>query len=284
MGLVVKYKNSLGTVEMFGDSRGDLRITAIEGLGLVEREYETAVYSGYDGQETLNSRAVARCITLAVEICSQNAPGVMRDVLTVLSCEGTLFVENENINRRIECSRVQCPDATRVMKGQISTFAVQFTCDNPFFEDGADTVAPLYQRVKLLESPFSLETMFGDIVLGAEILISGHISVEPCLTLYYPTALEGVENITVTNESTGAFVSLDYAPQNDDTVVIDIKNRRVTSSVCGNLISKLSDDSFLGDFVLVRGINRLSVDVGQVTSDFTIECRYSNLYGEAVIV
>ena len=58
MSLMLTYKNELGTVTMHGFGQAfPLRITAIEGLGLVHREYNSAVYAGYDGQETLDSRA-----------------------------------------------------------------------------------------------------------------------------------------------------------------------------------------------------------------------------------
>ncbi len=285
MSLELLFKNDLGTVTMNG--RGDtapLRITAIEGLGLVQREYNVAIYSWYDGQETLSSRAAARCITIALEVMSENITQVVRDVLRVFSQSGMLYIKNEDLDRRIYCSQAQLPDVTRVLRGQIATFTVQFVCDSPYFEDAVDTAVPLYKRTKLLKTPFTLPAMFGEIVLGGNIEIKGTISVEPIVTIYYPTALEGVESIILTNETTGKRIQLDYAPQADDTVTIDVKNRKIYSTLSGNLINYLTNDSFLGDFVLVRGVNVISVNVGDVTSGFTIECKYNNLYNEAVIV
>ena len=285
MSLELLFKNEFGTVTMSG--RGDtapLRITAIEGLGLVQREYNAAIYSGYDGQETLDSRAAARCITIALEVMSENITQVARDALRVFSQNGMLYIKNEDLYRRIYCSQVQIPDVTRVLRGQIATLTVQFVCDSPYFEDAADTTVPLYKRTKLLSTPFTLPTMFGEIVLGGNIEIKGTISVEPIITIYYPTALEGAESIVLTNETTGKRIQLDYAPQADDMVTIDVKNRKIYSTLSGNLINYLTNDSFLGDFVLSRGKNVISLDLGDVTSDFTVECKYNNLYNEAVIV
>ena len=285
MGLTLTYKNELGTVVMQGGGQSSpLRITAIEGLGLVHREYNAAIYSGYDGQETLGSRAAARCITIALEVMSENITQVVRDALRVFSQSGMLYIKNEELDRRIYCSQVQIPDVTRVLRGQIATFTVQFVCDSPYFEDAADTAVPLYKRTKLLSTPFTLPTMFGEIVLGGNIEIKGTISVEPIVTIYYPTALEGAESIILINETTGKRIQLDYAPQADDTVTIDVKNRKIYSTLSGNLINYLANDSFLGDFVLSRGKNVISLDLGDVTSDFTVECKYNNLYNEAVIV
>ena len=285
MSLILTYKNELGTVTMHGSGQAfPLRITAIEGLGLVHREYNAAIYAGYDGQETLDSRAEARSITIAIEALGKNIAQTVRDTLRVFSQSGTLYIQNEDLDRRIYCSQVQIPDATRVLRGQIATFAVQFVCDNPFFEDAEDIGVSLYKRTKLLSSPFTLPTMFGDIVAGGSIEVKGTIPVEPVITMYYPEELDNAEGVTLTNETTGKSLRLDYAPKADDTVTIDIKKRKITSTASGNLINYLTNDSFLGDFVLARGINVLSVDLGDVTSDFTVECRYNNLYNEAVIV
>ncbi len=285
MSLILTYKNEFGTVMMQGKSGGDsLRITAIEGLGLVTREYNEAVYSGYDGQETLGSRAAARSITIALEALGKNIAQMVRDAFRVFSQSGMMYIQNEDLDRRIYCSQVQIPDVTRVLRGQIATFAVQFVCDNPVFEDREDTVVPLYERTKLLGTPFTLPTKFGEIVAGSSIEIKGTIPIEPVITMHYPEALADTEDVTLTNETTGKRIQLNYEPKADDTVTIDIKNRKITSSVSGNLINFLSNDSFLGEFVLERGTNVLSVDLGDVAPDFTIQCRYNNLYNEAVIV
>ena len=284
MGLTLKYKNNLGTVLMQGGGQeSPLRVTGIDGIGLVHREYNTAVYSGYDGQETLGSRTLARSITVAVEVVDKAAVQVMRHAFDVLSQGGKLYIKDGNLERCITCNQVHVTETNRILRGQILTFAVQFICDSPFFEDAYDTVVPLYKRIKLLETPFALPAMFGEIILGGSIEIKGALSVEPIITIHYPTKLEGTESIVLTNGTTGKSVRLDYAPSADETITIDIKNRKVTSSINGNIINYISRDTFLGDFVLIKGINTISVNVGDITSDFTIECRYNNLYNEAVI-
>ncbi len=283
--LTLIYKNELGEVVMRGGGNDStFKITAIEGLGLVLREYNTAVYSGYDGQETLNSRAAARGITIALEVSGKDAVKSVRDALGVLDQSGMLYIKSEDLDRRIYCSQVQIPDVTRVLCGRISTFAVQFVCDSPYFEDSEDTMVSLYKRTKLLRTPFSLPAAFGEIVLGGNVEIKGTVSVEPVISIYYPTALDDVESIIMINETTGKKVQLDYAPKAEDIVTVDIKNRKVVSSVSGNIINYLSKDTFLGDFVLTKGVNVISLSVGDLTPDVTVECRFNNLYNEAVII
>ncbi|MBQ7097012.1 MAG: phage tail family protein [Clostridia bacterium] len=284
MGVRVRYENALGAVEMTGDGEGDIRIIKMDGFGLAGREYDTVVYSGYDGQETVRSRALPRAITMAVEFCGLNVAERVRSALQVLNRKGVLVVEHDEFSRRISCSQVTVTDSERILKNRISTMVIQFVCDSPYFEDAEDTVVALYRRVKLLETPFSLPSMFGDIIIGADIIVSGAFSVEPVITLYYPDALEQVESIVITNEANGASIRLDYTPSENDVVTVDVKNRKISSSVNGNLIRNLSDDTFLGDFVLEKGLNVIDVFAGDVSAGFVAECKYNNLYCEAVIV
>lgn len=282
MSLELLFKNELGEVLMSGDGSKEIRVLKMEGFGPAMHEYNAAVYSGYNGQETIFQKVAARTLTLSVEINGKNMRQLAHKIAMVLSSKGILYIKTDNFHRRIECNQVQIPDMEGVLKGQIATFAVQMVCDSPYFEDAEDTSVPLYIRTKLLDSPFTLPTMFGEIVLGASVEVLGVPSVEPEIKLYYPTALLDVETITVVNETTGKFIKLNYAPQPEETVTIDVKKRKITGSVRGNLINYLSDDTFLGDFVLKRGINVLTVEIGDVSADFKIGCKYNNLYLEAM--
>lgn len=284
MSLKLIYKNELGEVVMHGSGISELRILGIEGLGLVEREYNAAIFPGYDGQQTLGSRAVARTINIILEAMGGNAESTVRNALKVFGQSGVLYIENGKIQRRIWCSQIYIPDVTRVLRNRIASFAVQLVCDNPYFEDAEDTVIPLYRREKVLSTPFSLPTVFGKIVMGADINVSGAISAEPVITLYYPKALNGEEYVLITNKTTCKSIRLDYKPHTNDTVIVDIKNRMVTSSISGNIINCISDETFLGDFTLGKGYNFITVEAGDIDREFTVECRYNNLYSEAVVV
>lgn len=283
--LEITYTNSMGTVSMRGGAHSSpLRITDIEGLGLTDREYNVAVYSNYDGQNTFSSRAVARTITIALEACGKDVTTIVRNAIRIFSKEGILHISDNETDRRIKCNQIQVPELTRVLKGQIATFAVQFVCDSPFFEDSTDTTSPLYERKKLITSPFSLPCMFGEITAGAKIEIVGDVSVEPIITIYCPQRFENTDSIVVKNETTGKSITLNYSPSDDEKIIIDIKRRKITSSINGNIINYLTEDTFLGDFILVSGGNVISVNMGDVTSGFTIDCQHNNLYNEAVIL
>ena len=283
MGLELMYKNALGEVVMRGDSSTDIRVLQIEGLGPSENEYISAVYTGYDGQETISQRKLPRCITASLEFCSKNS-GTLKNALKVLSKSGTLFIKTDELDRCIYCSQVQIPDVKRVLKGQIFTFAVQFVCDSPYFEDAEATVVPLYKREKLLSSPFTLPGKFGRIVIGAGVVVSGDENVEPVISISFGETIDESEMIEIENITTGKRILLNYAPLENEIITIDVGRRKIESSISGNIIETLSDDTFLGDFALLKGRNFLNVNAGDVGTGFTIECRYSNLYDEAVLI
>ena len=278
------YKNERGTVTMHGDGSGLFKVIAIDGLGPVEKEYSAAVYTGYRGQETVSSRELPRTLTFSVEVSGKNIKEDIVLALDVLNSPGMLTFSREERQLRIYCNQVQVYDVRRTIKGQILSFLIQMVCDNPYFEDKDSTIIPLYKRTKLLKTPFSLPAAFGKIIYDNVAKVNGSIDVEPTITLYYPEATEEAEFIEITNATTGKKITLNYAPKDSDTVVIDVKNRKITSSASGNLINYLSDDSFLGDFILKRGINNLSVNLGDMTEGFTCECQYRNFYHEAVII
>lgn len=284
MDLSMMYKNSQGTVEMSGDSANDIRLIETDGLGIVNNGYIEAVFSGYDGQETISSRALPRTITLKAEICGENIVTIAAKALRVLREPGWLHIDTENIHRRIYCNQIKIPDPVRILKGRIAELAVQFLCDNPYFEDGCESIVPLYLRTKNLSTPFTLPTMFGTTVMGASVDNRGDSAVEPCIYINCPKELKDAETVIITNNTTGTRIVLEYAPTANDRITVDIKNRKVASSITGNLLNNLSDDTFLGDFVLEKGVNNLEVFVGNAESEFTVECKYSNLYCEAVIV
>lgn len=282
--MFIEYKNSLGSVTMQGNSASLLRVIAAEGLGIVQREYTAAVFAGYDGQETVTSRALPRCITLSAEICGKDISAQLHRTLRVLSAPGYLYLGDKEARWRIFCNQTKIPDPVRVLKGKISTFAVQFVCDNPFFEDATETNAALYKRTKELSASFTLPGVLGTTKTGAELFNKGDIPAEPIIRIICPVALDSAESVVISNLTTGKKLQFSCTPGEDEKIVIDIPNRKIYGSISGNMLGFLSDDSFLGDFVLAPGENVISAVVGNITSGFTVECTCNNLYCEAVIV
>ena len=283
MKLKLSYKNCRGTAELCGSS-SPFHVTDILGLGLPEREYVTATYSGYDGQETLFSSCFARSITVSGDIVSQNLRADLINAMDIMSAPGYLYIESGDINRRIYCNQTIFPEAERILRGKICTFAIQFVCDSPFFENTEDTSVALYSRSKELSTPFSLPSVFGTTVAEATITLKSRNRVEPIIRILCPSELSDTTSIVINNLTGGKKIELLYTLSTGEEIVIDIKNRTVTSSVNGNIINCLSDDTFLSDFCFEEFTNNISATVGDINAGIFIECIYNDRYSEALLV
>ena len=284
--LKLTYKNKYGSVEMAGGGKGSpLRITNIEGLGLAEMEHTTVSYAGSDGQETVSSRALPRSITVSGDVCATSAAKELRRAVGIVCEPGYLYIsDGGEMQRRIFCSQTVFPDAERILQGKIAAFAMQFVCDNPFFEDAEDTAAKLYSRTKNLSTTFTLPCTFGSTSTGASIMIDSRRSIEPIIKIYTPVSTSSAETVTITNAATGKSIKLALTYTAGDVLTIDVKNRTVVSTKLGNIADKLSDDTYLGEFRLIGGKNTITAAVGSISSRVTIECVYNNQYDEAMII
>lgn len=287
MALKLTYINKFGKVMMYGGGKHEILIRELAGFGTVEFEYSGAVYAGCDGQKTTSRRALPRALTVSAEVCGENTAAEVRRIIGVLSEAGTLYIsdtENGGLERRIYCDRCTISDTNRISAGRLAAFTVQFICDSPYFEDAEDTEIPIYRRVKNLETPFTLPTVFGTAVSQNTAFVVGHTSIEPKIVIKFTKTLDAPENIAVTNTTTGTVIKFDYTPQAGDIVTADIPNRRLVSSRLGDITEILSDDTYLNDFYLIRGRNALNVNVGDVQSGTLVACVFNNKYFEAAVI
>lgn len=89
--------------------------------------------------------------------------------------------------------------------------------------------------------------------------------------------------ILITNETTGQHIKLDTTTQDGEIITVDIPHRKITSSTRGNIINTMSLDTFLDDFWLDIGDNRIVVTNYNTTEQISVVCTYKNQYIEAVV-
>lgn len=282
--LNLKYKSGRGEVRLSGDSSAIFRITETDGFGVAERSYNTATYTGSDGQSTISSKYLPRTITLSGDIVSDDIRTEFSRAVDIMSEPGYLYVSDGGADRRIYCNQMNFPDINRILRGKIASFAVQFVCDSPYFEDAADTEIPIYRRIKNLSTPFTLPAVFGTTAAENTAFNIGSAAVEPVIAIRFTKTLSSAETVKVTNSTTGASVSFLYTPHSGDVVKIDIPGRRLTSSRLGTITEQLSDDTYLSDFRLERGRNVIGVSVGDAQSGAVVACIFNNKYLESAVI
>lgn len=282
--LKLTYISKNGTAELWGGGKSPLRVTEIEGLGLAEKEYQTASFAGYDGQETISARYLQRSITVSGDVQSGSAREALSKAVEILMESGYLYITDGDFKRRIYCNQTAFPDAKRVLRGKIATFAIQFVCDSPFFEDAENTVVALYKRQNNIPMPFTLPRAFTTTVTGASVNVSSRTAVEPVIEIRFSKAAAADETIAITNKTTDKKISLAHTPVKGEIITVDIKNRSIVSSANGNIIDELTDDTFLSDFKLIYGENEITVSVGSIYSGITVGCEFNNSYASALII
>ena len=118
--------------------------------------------------------------------------------------------------------------------------------------------------------------------MTAAIINSGDVPAEPVITISKSaTADTAAKVLTLTMEAEGTKteIVLNYSISAGETVTVDIPNRKITSSVSGNIICKLGLRSVLSDFVVPPGFGLMSVDT--VDTALSISCSFENQYLEA---
>lgn len=275
--MYITFASENGKIVM--GSGTDIGIIALDGVGLADRSRSTAVYADTDGQALLSETTDARTITVKGDIKSREIGAVLTRMARVLYQSGDLFLRFDAKKRRIGAECVLFELSER--QGEYQPFTVQFICDYPYFSDFAPTQTNILDVNKKLKSPFVLPCVFSTRYSQSSILNKGDINTEPKLIISALTSGGGDGGIVIENKSTGASITLNYSPARGEVITADIENRSIKSSVAGDIVYSLDNDSYLSDLYLKRGENILSV-TNQCGGEINVSCEFSNRYAEAV--
>lgn len=276
----ITLENKYGSIRMSGGGDENVRICSVTGLGIPA--YERRCYSSYDFDGVVESvrRVPSRTISVGGDIIGGRE--VYSKMLKILSYPCEMIIEDKDLRRMIHISSCEMDF---VKKGSIYTrFALNMSCDDPYFYDCEDTVAGLYSRKKLISKDTVLPAMFSSRVSCTSIKILSERIVEPVITILGKRNSDNDEGrIEIKNAVTGAVFTLDYVPEDDELVTIDVMNRTITSDIKGNIINCISDDSYISDLVIdERGAEFTTTGYG-ATGDITATLIYKNKYLEAMV-
>lgn len=106
----------------------------------------------------------------------------------ILYYPGMLKIQSGNKRRRIACRCTSLDDPERI--GPFARFVIQFTCDDPLFNDFEDTVEPVYERNNHLYGNIANSAWdtngklaFSTRLSGADLLNKGDSPCEPVFTV-----------------------------------------------------------------------------------------------------
>ena len=275
------FENEQGRVEMFLGGAGPVRVTALSGFGNPVRTYNAVNFAGKDGQKTLSSVAETRTMIVCGDIRYKNRE-FLEKVMRIFDGEGTLYLDFDGKKRKIKCNQVKFEDGER--NGSYMKFILTLIADGVYFNDVYPTEIAVFEKRKMLEGDIVFPCVFTEKTTQAWVENFGEVSVEPVITIYnfYDSENESENGIVIENLTTGQKFELSGGMTENETITIDIPARRVTSSVRGNIVSLISDDTFLNKLYLLPGKNLIRASHGNVGEELSVICRYNSNYREGI--
>ncbi len=273
------YENELGRVCLGGGKADSLNITEIHGLSFPETSADTVSFSGAPGQTVVSVSVLPRTITVTGDIIDKTGKITSKSA-RIFSKSGTLYVVLKSGKREISARALSFEPQKR--KGIFVPFSLQFICDNPYFEDSFETLENVYKKEKLLSSPFYLPAMVSKRTTEGIVLNRGTYKNEPLFLITTKENAPCPEGIVIENKTTGKKIKLLCDVLKDETITVDIKNRKITSNIRGNLISTLSGDSLLSELYLIEGINEISAYAKEEPELLCVTLKFKNSYVEAL--
>ena len=278
MDYILKYVTDNGEFLMGDGKHSFFKISSVRGLGFPDVERQTIVYSGVRGEKTVSKRFMPRVITVCGDVFDKSA---VAKITSCLADSGTLFINSEKGVRKIEVTPTAMEDIEKI--GDVTRLILQFTADDPAFCDELSVRVGIYERVDLVEGSFTLPCVFTRRVEGGNLINEGDVSAEAVISVTSHGSSEGEATLLIKNNDTGAKVELKKVFSAGDTVIIDTKNAEVSDGAGNSLLSALSDDTYISEFVLKRGNNRISVTSTELSSQLSVICEYEKKYLEANI-
>ena len=282
MHIEVRSKN--GSFEIGGGNHPVGRLLEIDGIGLPGSTVQQTTFAGMPGYVANDRCDNARTITMSVDL-SMEASGIEK-VYRVLQeeCEIIFFLKRKW--RKITGICLNASDAEKIIFGKLYKLVMQFECPHPYFTDYSPVAISLATRTDLF--PTTIEDGQGYITLPAVatkreqskvITNKGDTIIYPVITV---TSRTNLEEIRISNLTTGNFLKLRYSIATNEIITIDVKNREITSNIHGSVLNKISDDTILSEFYLRYGENELTVaDIEGEMVDAIIS--FENQYKAVVI-
>ena len=274
------YENERGKVVMKGGGSDTFNITQIKGISLPENDASTIRYPDVAGQTVIKTSLMERMITISADVRDKNRKHIA-DALSIFSSPGAIYITSFGKTKKIygRCVSFEANKA----KGAYIPFTVQFCADNPYFLDIYETKTDICLRNSLLKSPFVLGCRFSERTLKNNVINHGDISVEPVFEI---SSLDGIScpsGIVIRNLTNGNTITLNTDILPDEVITVDIKNRKITSSKRGNLISCVAQENSLSRFLLDIGVSSVEILAIGATGELTAKCIHNNSYISAVV-
>ena len=283
----IEYINDLKKSYTITDSfRHNNNLLDISGLEPPSKTATVTSYPFMAGQVCTYENYKARTITLSFDIQSdsRNLEKEYRRAVETLSVPGWLYIKTNMVHRKIYCNRSQISSSTK--QGTFfQSVVIQFTCDFPLFQDIYEYTALVYGETPLLTDDSQFDCMFSTMSNGVgEFFNNGSYKLEPKIKVKILSIVNDelyfdlkIKNLTANKVM--SLVNIDL--QSGDELIFDIEKRNITKND-QDVISYISDDTFIDGFYFEVGKNDLQIYASSSALNFTAEIIASDLYVECI--
>ncbi len=269
------YENERGKIVMCGGGADVFNIIEIRGISIPENDIDSVYYPNVAGCVVVSSTPQERVITISADAKDKTGKNISY-AMSVFSKPGTITIVSNGKSRKISARCISFEQNKR--KGIYVPFVLQLMAEDPYFTDIYDTELVVNEREKKLSSQFVLPCVLS--LRKAEVMIinKGDVSIEPIITLTSRTGAVCPKGILIKNLDNESLIKINTDISAGEEIVVDIKNRRVMSSLHGNYISRLDDETSISDFIVDLGISTLRITADDIEGEFFAECTFNNRY------
>lgn len=277
----IKYVSKGGTVVMGGSS--NIQLIKLSGFGLPSRRYDEITFVKENGVTTTGDSDYPRTLTITADI--YGGQDEVRRVMEAFYHNGDMYCDfGPQMKRKISCKLIYSEDIENHSGSGINTFTLQFQADYPYFNDFEDTVISLASYKNHVTTEFTLPCVFTEAFKQGSMYNYGNKRCYGVISLYSAFApTDAAGNITISNLTTGKRLNIEHLLEKDETVVIDLNTRKITSNLNGNLTNAITDDTEMADFYFELGKNDLEFTTSETTRPVSAGIRYNNVYLMAVV-
>lgn len=285
----VSLKNDFG--EFVIGENGIAKLIGIDGIGLPQKEVQTVTYAGQAGQTTLSMRDMPRTITITVDFYG-DSDTVLR-LYKMIYYKVDITIISGGIRRKISGICTNPQDVESIVYQRMYKTALQFVCDDPYFHDLFETKFGLSQRMDKFPNLFengkyyiTLPAVATERKNTTAVLNKSAVLVYPLIEIYNNTAdsvTDTASGIIITNETTGAKITIDRDMKPNEKISVDLPNRNIKSSIDGDITMYISDDTVLSNFFLEVGNNEIKVENKNTKQETVSVIKFNNCYEAAVV-
>lgn len=279
----ITFANTRGSIRFSGngDTRG-LHIISVSGLDLPEKDRTLASYTGQDGVTERTAQYGQRAITIygdwnRAEVSGENIDRMVQ----ILAQPGTLHITGTEKIRTISVNAASFTLGDR--KGEYQQFCVQLSCDFPHFTGGEVQSIPVYQKIEKITDTNVLPYVFTERINDVSINNPGSVAVEPVIFITGGEKDADTGEIRIYHQTNDKTMQIQHLLAAGETLRLDVGERKLSSSIEGDITDRISLDSFFADMCLEPGENVLHFTGEGDNVNMNCVLEYQPLYAEAIV-